>query len=204
MDHLLRLDEFLSARNTAAAEGHVGNTQVQRQREFLTSLVRGLRDKAALLEIGFNAGHSSVLFLAENTTLHVHSFDMNRHGCVASGKEYIEANFPGRHRLVQGDSRLTVPQFFKVSPHRMFDVIFIDGGHDFDNALSDLRNCRNLARAETILLVDDTIENPEWRTDWSIGPTKAWKKMVADSLVDEIGHYDFAPGRGMSVGRYIF
>ena len=74
------------------------------------------------MEIGFNAGHSSELFL-KYTSAHVTSFDLGEHPYVSHAKEYIDA-YPGRHSLIIGDSTVTVPKCIGK-----YDIIFIDGGH---------------------------------------------------------------------------
>ena len=102
------------------------------------------------MEIGFNAGHSAELFL-KYTSAHVTSFDLGD-PYVAHAKEYIDAYYPGRHSLILGDSTVTVTNCIGK-----YDVIFIDGGHDYDIALADLQNAKRLARKNTIVIMGSSV-----------------------------------------------
>jgi len=142
------------------------------------------------MEIGFNAGHSAETFL-QNTTGHVTSFDLGEHPYVHVAKEYIDTMYPGRHTLILGDSRETVPQCKDT-----FDLLFIDGGHEYDIAKEDLKNCIPLAKPEAIFIMDDTIYTPEWVQAYTVGPTQAW----LESDVVKVGAMDYCNGMGMSWG----
>ena len=85
-----------------------------------------------------------------------------------------------------------------------FDLIFIDGGHDYNLAKSDLFNCKELAHNKTIVVLDDTINNNKWINSWNIGPNRAWKEAKNWNIINEIGSTDFLPGRGQSWGYYNF
>jgi predicted O-methyltransferase YrrM len=65
-------------------------------------------DARVVGEIGFLTGFSSIALLLSLPTLTVVSFDGGRHACVKAAKEFIDENFPGRHRLILGNSRETV------------------------------------------------------------------------------------------------
>ncbi|MDB5186475.1 MAG: hypothetical protein JWL85_998, partial [Candidatus Saccharibacteria bacterium] len=101
-------------------------------------------------EIGFNAGISSYTFLEANPDAAVYSFDLGEYAYVAPAKEYIDRIFPGRHTLILGNSVNTVPEFRKTNPRLMFDLIFIDGGHDYEIVMADLLNMREFATKETL------------------------------------------------------
>ena len=106
-----------------------------------------------VLEIGFNVGHSSAVFLSSNPEIKVISVDLGEHQYVYDAKKVIDKHFPDRHQLFIGDSRKLIPKLKgKVYP----DFIFIDGGHLDDIPLKDIRNCLELANNDTILCLDDT------------------------------------------------
>jgi predicted O-methyltransferase YrrM len=130
-------------------------------------------------ETGFNAGFSSYAFLCASPGSHVYSFDLAEFDYTASAKKYIDDNFTGRHALVRGDSRQTVPEFSRENPGLRFDLIFIDGGHTYEVARADLRNMRAMATRETILVVDDIMP---WKL-CGVGPTRAWLEAVREGLV---------------------
>ena len=156
-----------------------------------------------VMEIGFNAGHSAELFLKNNETLTLTSFDLGYHNYVKVGKKYIDMAYPNRHTLILGDSTVMVPQYINNNPTNKFDVIFIDGGHDYSIAKADLDNCMRLAHKDTIVLIDDTIYTPGWERNYTIGPTKAWIDHLITGKISGINRVDYAPGRGMSWGKYV-
>lgn len=156
-----------------------------------------------ILEIGFNAGHSAELFLQNNPTLTVTSFDLGYYGCVLPAKEYIDSTYPNRHTLILGDSTVTIPKYRNDNPGKVFDVIFIDGGHEYSVANSDLENCRNLANKDAIVMMNDTIYTDGWERHYTLGPTRAWVDHLTKGKLIGIYRQDYEAGRGMSWGKYV-
>jgi predicted O-methyltransferase YrrM len=194
---LSSLTGYLNSKNAILMEGY--SQQVQPQLNDLISLTTSAK---SILEIGFNGGHSSEFFLSMNTTVNVTSFDLGEWDYVKVGKEYIDVTFPGRHLLILGDSTKTIPKYCIINPEKKFDFIFIDGGHSYDVAMADLKNCLKFAHTDTIVAVDDTMYNKEWTFEFNVGPTKAWIDAVDSGLVTEIKRSDYWQGRGMSWGKY--
>jgi len=154
------------------------------------------------MEIGFNAGHSAELFLSTNANADVVSFDIGVHSYVNAGKQFLDDVYPGRHTLVLGNSLMSVPHYSRRG--ETFDVIFIDGGHDYSIAKKDIENCMKLAHQNTIVIMDDTITStPEWTRQWNHGPTRAWLEAQSEGIVVQTGSADFEAGRGQSWGRYV-
>lgn len=202
---MLSLNDYLISKNISVAEGNI-NAVSKQKAEIAEILQSQSKDNELryIMEIGFNAGHSAEIFL-KNTNAYVYSFDIGNHfnHYLKYGKQYINNVYPDRHTLVFGDSKITVPRFATNNDIK-FDLIFIDGGHDYDTAYSDLLNCRNLAHSETIVIMDDITINSIYKTYWSVGPTKAWSEMIKSNLLHEISHSEYnLPGRGQSVGKYI-
>lgn len=180
-------------------EGYILDPQREQVRELMQRYVPQTK---RIMEIGFNAGHSAENFLQWNDTVQVVSFDIGLYKCVHHAKKYIDAKYPGRHTLVIGDSTQTVPEYSSEEP---FDVILVDGGHSYPVARADLENCKRLARADTLVFMDDTIRsNPRWVRDFNKGPTKAWLEMIDNKVIEDLGFKDYEKSRGMSWGRYRF
>jgi predicted O-methyltransferase YrrM len=180
-----------------ASEGYVTERQQARIPELLKEYAPHAK---RIMEIGFNAGHSADLFLRTNPDAQVVSFDIGMHNYVRQGKDYIDAKYPGRHTLVLGDSTQSVPEYKTDEP---FDVIFIDGGHSYDVASADVANCKRLAHANTLVIMDDTIrQRLEWVRHFNVGPNKAWLDAIEAQEVEDLGFVDLTKGRGMSWGRY--
>ena len=174
------------------------DAQVARLRELVLQ-----RAPQSIMEIGFNAGHSALLFLAITPPeTKVVSFDLGEYAYVFAAKRYIDSVFPGRHTLVTGDSTTTIPKYEEQVAHRMknpatappllFDFIFIDGGHQGDIPMKDILNSLRLARDEkNIVAIDDISRDPSRQAHYTIEPTKAWSQMVSAGNIREFGYDDY-------------
>ena len=155
-----------------------------------------------VLEIGFHHGHSSEVFLKhKNDCQSVISFDLGEWwGNGKVGKKYLDVKYPGKHTIVIGDSTETV--LGHIDGARKYDIIFIDGGHSFEVASADLKNCSKLAHKDTIVIVDDVIHNEEFHMHFTHGPSKAWELAKESGLVSELGYEDYRHGLGIAWGKY--
>ncbi len=158
-------------------EGH----SVKAQARFVQRLMRRYDTIREVVEIGFNAGHSSYLFLSARPDVRVLSFDLGDHDYIDMAKALIDRLFPGRHELIQGDSTTTVPEFADAHPEKTFDLIYIDGGHEYEVARADIEHCARLSTSDSLLLMDDLEPDHEW----GAGPARAWREAQAEGLIDE-------------------
>lgn len=199
----MTITSFLNNKGFHSFEGY--SQQVPQQVTdliFLTS-----KPKINVMEIGFNAGHSAEIFLESNKELTLTSFDLGEHNYVRVAKEYIDITYPKRHKLIIGDSRKTIPIYvesnLQSNKDSKFDIIFIDGGHDYEIAKMDIKNCIDLAHKDTIVILDDTIFTKGWEQPWTIGPTRAWSEYLQQGKITELNRKDYCNGRGMSWGKYV-
>lgn len=119
------------------------------------NLVSVARSGKNIMEIGFNAGHSTLLFLLANPEAKVTCFDLCSHAYTPPAFDYLSRSFPGRLEMFAGDSNVSVADFHDSYPGRHFDLIHIDGGHRLDVAHRDFINCRKLATEDSIVIFDD-------------------------------------------------
>lgn len=198
------LDDLLAKKGLTPGPGYEGySQQIPEQIATLRALVKERKPKR-ILEIGFNAGHSAEVFLSTDPNAHLLSFDLGHVPAVNVGKAFIDAHYPRRHTLIIGDSTLAVPAFTQLYPDAKFDLIFVDGGHQYEVAKADIENCMKLADARTIVAVDDTIFTASREQPYTIGPTRAWLEALSERKVAELGRQEYATGRGMVWGRYNF
>jgi hypothetical protein len=146
------------------------------------------KSQKTVCEVGFNAGHSALLWLLTGAT-RVISFELGHHKYSHVAAQWISARFPGKLHLVMGDSSQTVPTFHTMFPHEKCDIVLVDGGHYFEPAWNDLVHFKELVDLGSgsgsganndghVLLVDDT-EMSE------VGA--AWAQAQAEGLVVEDG-----------------
>jgi len=161
---------------------------------YLVDLVRRTSART-VLEIGFNVGLSSQAMLSAAPDVRVVSFDLGFHTYIGRAKEYVDRRFPGRHELVLGDSRATLPTYAAKAGRQMFDLAFVDGGHELEVVRADLRNARTLCKSNAHVMVDDLAP---WKP-WGVGPALAWREALDEGLI--VQEEMLADGRLVDVPR---
>ena len=152
-------------------------------------------------ETGFNAGHSSFLWLSANPNLRVYSFDIGVHKYAKKMANHLQSQFPNRLNVTWGDSTKTLPTFRSNHLDVKCDLVIIDGGHSVEVAISDFDNFYHLASDIHVVLMDD---HPAIKADWSVGPRAAWERGKLTGHLYEIGGCTVASlRRGISLGFFI-
>ncbi|MEW9555112.1 O-methyltransferase [Nonomuraea sp. NPDC050783] len=173
---------------------------------YLMYLARA-RKARSVAEIGFSIGYSSIAFLESSPSVKVTSFEIHNEAHVKAAKEFIDSRYPDRHHLVHGDSTQTVPAFQAPRPTDGFDLVFIDGGHEYSCVKADIANARRLAKPGATLVVDSL--TPWFK--WGIGPAAAWEEAVRDEIVTPLEYVSDALAvdriqgpaeRAWAVGQY--
>ena len=148
-------------------EGTIGDEQAK----WLGDFVRG-RGPLLIGETGFGLARSAWAMLEANPEVRVVSFDVGEHPVVGQVWKRLSDKFGDRVFLYLGDSKITVPQY-----KWDYDLVIIDGGHDYDTAWSDLANLREPGRE---VIFDDLVDQP-----WAQGCVAAWNEAVESGLVIE-------------------
>lgn len=128
----------------------------------LVGLSRTL-DIKSYLEIGVRRGRSMAMVAAHSPDCYIAGFDMwinNYAGMENPGKDFVlaeieRAGFKGRAEFFDGDSKITVPRYFKDYPQQSFDLITVDGDHSLEGARVDLVNVLPHLKVGGILVFDD-------------------------------------------------
>ena len=146
-------------------------------------------------ETGFNAGHSTFLWLQANSKTQVYSFDIGSHGYSRKMAEHIRAAFPGRFNITWGDSTITLPAYRKAHPEVTCDMIVIDGGHTRRVCGSDYENFRKMASSQSIVFLDNY---PDKR--FNLG--NVWERAKIEGEICEMFRCNYWPKKphGFSVG----
>ena len=124
-----RVRDIVMKYNSGLIEGNSGH---HRDMLKLYSEIARLDFIRTVCETGFNAGHSTFMWLNTNPELIVYSFDIDMHNYTRPLAYELQSMFPGRLHVTYGDSRLTIPLFHADSPEVKCDLIVIDGGHHYD------------------------------------------------------------------------
>lgn len=127
------------------------------------AIVRSFQVKK-IIEIGTHQGASSITFcqaiLDNKYNPEIYTIDnwIGLPGNAASqnlkskAENYIKnANFDKYITMIEGDSRIVVPELFKKTGD--VDLCFIDGDHSYQGVIADYENCKNHTK---LLLFHDT------------------------------------------------
>jgi hypothetical protein len=114
-----------------------------------------------ICEIGFNAGHSTLLMLLnrDDTPLEYTVFDLGEHAYVKPALDYIKNTFQHvNFEYNEGDSIKTLPAWIGKNTHLcgQYDIVHVDGGHTEECIQNDLMNAVKLCKVGGIIIIDDT------------------------------------------------
>lgn len=138
---------------------------------------------AHYLEIGVRRGRSLAVVAATQPKVNIYGFDLwvkDYAGMENPGPDFVsnelkKVNHQGKIELISGDSRKTIPEFFKNNPNLYFDMITVDGDHSEKGAKIDLQNVLPHLKIGGVILLDDT-HHPQHTY---LG--KVWDKMIGNN-----------------------
>ena len=105
-----------------------------------------------ILEIGFNAGFSTLLMLLTNKNIKITCVDICEHLYTKLCFQKLREIFGDRVELLPGSSIEIVPTLIGNT----YDLIHIDGCHLVNIAELDIINCLKLCKSGSLLIMDDT------------------------------------------------
>ena len=114
-----------------------------------------------ICEIGFNAGHSTMLMLLgrNKAPIEFTVFDIGHHPYTKPCLEYIKSKFQHvNFEYIEGDSTITMPTWINANTAYagLYDVIHVDGGHSEHCITNDMKNADILVKKNGIVIIDDT------------------------------------------------
>lgn len=124
----------------------------------------GMQATTKICEIGFNAGHSTMLLLLgrDSSPIDFTIFDIGHHAYTKPCVEYMKKRFSNvAFEYVEGDSERTMPAWIldNTSARGTYDVVHVDGGHFESCIMNDMKYTDILVRVGGIVIVDDTNSN---------------------------------------------
>jgi predicted O-methyltransferase YrrM len=136
-----------------------------------------------VMEIGFNAGFSTLLMLISNPNIKITCFDLGEHKYTLPCYEKMKETFGDRVNIIIGDSTQTLQ-----NEDSIYDLIHIDGGHSTEVAESDIINSYRLSKQGTILIMDD-YDFPNLHELWDMCIVKYNLKPL-NTTVNNSPHHD--------------
>lgn len=130
-----------------------------------------------ICEVGFNAGHSSALFLNANPQARVIAFDIGQFPYTVGNLHLMKDMFGDRFDYILGPSEKSVPEYHKRHPDVKCDVISVDGDHSTDGTFADLANFKPMASCRNWVLMDDA--------GWS-STNLAWQKAKDEGILTQV------------------
>jgi len=196
---------FAAAVNESTAYGNYEGTSFQLTTQFKAMHYLASRPHVrSICETGFNLGHSSFNFLTANRHAVVHSFDIGLHQYARKMARFLRGRFADRLFIHFGDSTRTLSAFSQKNPNHRCDLIYVDGGHTYPVAMSDLLNFAAMADldAGNVIVFDDypavaTYSRP---IGW------AWENMCRWGYVRELMRCSYAKhqfSRGFVIGTVV-
>ena len=112
------------------------------------------------------------------------SLDIGIHKYCKFSEIYLKKKYPSRFNILYGDSK-TLPELAKSNI--FYDLIFIDGGHSYEDAYQDIVNSKKISNEpkNTLIIVDDIEKTLNHQAEHNIGPTNAWNKLVEMNFINE-------------------
>lgn len=144
----------------------------------------------SVCEVGFNAGHSAVVWLLANPKLVLYTFDLFDRVATRRALAHLQERFPGRIVPFRGNSLSTVP---RAQLPTTCDLVHVDGRHSYDYVIQDLVHMQQHASPRALYIFDDQCNATSChrRTSdqgmlYSGGPTLAVCDMVRAHMLEPV------------------
>lgn len=143
--------------------------EIEMLRGVVTNPLQGGRQVQTVCEVGFNAGHSAIVWLHGLDTK-LKSFDLFKLPYSNASRTYISEQYADRVEFFHGPSQLTVPNYTRsvvAGTQPLCDVWFIDGDHYRKAPETDLKNALQASSDGAIIIADDcTTRFPMVQVAW--------------------------------------
>jgi hypothetical protein len=178
MEVLLELTSIAGSHETLEGNSFTYHETTLPAPELLTkqeNLRNFARNKKAILEIGFNAGHSAALFCEANPDLELICVDIGIHKYVQPCYEHLRQKYGDRIQLIVSSSLELTNLSELQSKLKYFDGIHIDGNHVHPWVITDTMSCLRFLADKAQLIVDDS----------NMSHIKRWVDFLTNSILFE-------------------
>jgi hypothetical protein len=90
-----------------------------------------------ILQIGLNSCSFILINLLNNPDVIIYCVDEGKYSYTKKCFDYLNESFPGRLKLLVGNSSIVLPSLRKENPNLRFNVVIIDGGIDMGSVNGD-------------------------------------------------------------------
>ena len=197
--HSKEMEQIKKTLNPENIEGYSG----QLQEEIMVYWkLASLSFVKTVCETGFNAGHSTLVWLSAKADTHIYSFDLGEHEYAKPMAHFVNQTFPGRFTITWGDSTKTLRKFRQEHPDIKCDLAIIDGGHTTVAANADFDNFRQMVNKENIVVLDDY---PSGKTNFQTELGAVWERKKRMYQLLEIFQCSYGANsmRGFSIGHIL-
>jgi hypothetical protein len=116
-----------------------------------------------IIEIGFNAGHSALIFLIANPKSIIKCFDTCTNKYTKLCFDYLHSVFGYRISLIKGNSKEVYSKFCS-NKNKLYDTFHIDGSKDYNISNIDYFNSRSIANVGSVIIWDTS--QPHLKSLW--------------------------------------
>ena len=130
----------------------IKNSEMIPKQENIISFIESFKPKN-ILEIGFNAGFSTLLMKIIDPEIKMTCIDINSHSYVIPCYDQICKDYKNIKLILQ-NSTIALPELIEMK--LKFDAIHIDGSHAEKQVEKDFDFCLNLCNSKSVIIIDDT------------------------------------------------
>ena len=138
-------------KQNVALEMRRGSIAAQPEQAAFYAAIGASPTVRTVCEIGFNVGHSALVWLSSSPTSRLVEFDTFDTAQGLAALDFLQRRYPGRVTAYRGDSLVEVPRARLPSP---CDVVHIDGRHQYDYVLRDFFHVREHASPNATYVFD--------------------------------------------------
>jgi cephalosporin hydroxylase len=199
-----KIDTFMEVSKMLNVVGYVYEGYTFQNFELFEDLMNfcHTHEPKNVLEIGFLCGTSALMFVM-NTSGRVTSIDMTD---SPYSEHYIKTIAGDRFTFMQGDSNNVTGQLIGrmksiCDSSSMYDLIFIDGSHEYNVIRQDVLNAIRLLHYDGYIIMNDVVIVDEFKVFWNNNTTQVYNDLLTmpEFNIKEVFTKSYCKGRGLVI-----